>query len=305
MPPHAALPLDSFTVAIDGFSDFERATLASFFRLAAQRSPAYTLIEEAGISDFLIVDADHPALVAALKANRRTGDAVCVGRGAPSGALAWLPRPVDPMAIVRELDALVALRLAPPPESLAARGGPIAPVDLSRLDGAPGTDLALPVTAPAHAAHASGGPLPGWRGGAAREVLVVEDSAIARKFLQLRLQRLGYRVQTSNSGEDALDVLEHRWFPIVFADIALGPAGSIDGLQVCRQIKTRAAQPGGAPTSVVLVTSATTSSDRVRGSLAGCDAYLTKPLLERDFIEALRRVDPAFEWHGEAAPSSV
>ena len=306
MPQYAPLPLDSFTVAIDGFSDFERATLASFFRLAAQRNPAYTLVEEAGISDFLIVDADHPALVAALKANRRTGDAVCVGRSAPAGALAWLPRPVDPMAIVRELDGLVGQRLAPPPESLAARGGPIGPVDLSRLDGAPGTDLTLPDALPsAGATPVSGGPLPGWRGGAAREVLVVEDSAIARKFLQLRLQRLGYKVQTSTSGEDALDVLEHRWFPIVFLDVALGPAGAIDGLQVCRQIKTRAAQPGGAPTSVVLVTSAATSSDRVRGSLAGCDAYLTKPLLERDFIEALQRVDPAFEWQAEAAPSSV
>lgn len=300
MPPPALLPLDSFTVAIDGFSDFERATLASFFRLAAQRSPAYTLVEEAGISDFLIVDADHPALVAALKANRRTGDAVCVGRSAPPGAVAWLPRPVDPMAIVRELDGLVKQRLAPPPESLAVHASPIAAVDLSRLDGAPGTDLALPVAAPV-----ADGPLPGWRGGAAREVLVVEDSAIARKFLQLRLQRLGYRVQTSTSGEDALDVLERRWFPIVFLDVALGPPGGIDGLQVCQQIKARAASPGGAPTSVVLVTSAATSSDRVRGSLAGCDAYLTKPLLEREFIEALRRVDPAFEWRGEAASSSV
>jgi hypothetical protein len=32
----------------------------------------------------------------------------------------------------------------------------------------------------------------------------------------------------------------------------------------------------------------------VRGSLAGCDAYLTKPLLEAEFIEVLGTVDPLF-----------
>lgn len=293
MPPPVP-PLDTFTVAIEGFSEFERVTLASFFRLAAQRSPAYALVEEAGISDFLVADADHPAIVSALKANRRLGDAVFVGRRAPPGASAWLARPVDPMAIVRELDSLVEQRLALPPESLAAGGGPIAPVDLSRLD---------PTAAPPRS-EPTAGPLPAWRGGASREVLVVEDSAIARKFLQLRLQRLGYRVQTSNCGEDALDVLEHRWFPLVFLDIALGGPGAIDGLQVCRHIKQRAAQPGGAPTAVLMVTSAASSSDRVRGSLAGCDAYLTKPLMAREFIAALQRVDPAFEWR-EDAPSAV
>lgn len=308
MPPPLPPSLDNFTVAIEGFSDFERVTLASFFRLAAQRSPAYALVEEAGISDFLVADADHPAIVATLKANRRTGDTVFVGRSAPAGALAWLPRPVDPMAIVRELDTLVDLRLAPPPESLLARGGAIATMDLSRVD-APGVDLLLSESEAAFRAAALGqpsaGPLPAWRGGAAREVLVVEDSAIARKFLQLRLQRLGYRVQLSTSGEDALDVLEQRWFPIVFLDVVLGPPGGIDGLRVCQHIKQRAAQPGGAPTSVVLVTSASSSSDRVRGSLAGCDAYLTKPLMEREFIDALRRVDPAFDWSDEAASSAV
>jgi two-component system, cell cycle response regulator len=294
-------PMDTFTVALEGLSDFERATLASFFRLAVQRSPGYALVDESGISDFLVADADSPAVVSALKANRRTGDAVFVGRVAPAGSVTWLPRPVDPIAILRELDALVELRLAPPAESLRGAGGAIAALDAAAAAGGrPGADRP-PVDAPTPAAS----PLQAWRGGAAREVLVVEDSAIARKFLQQRLERLGYRVQIASSGEDALDVLDSRWFPIVFLDVVLGPPGSVDGLQVCQSIKQRAAKPGGAPTSVVLVTSATTSSDRVRGSLAGCDAYLTKPLMEREFIDALKQVDSAFEGNGRAAASAV
>jgi len=302
----------SYTVALEGFSAFERTALASFFRLAAQRSPAYVQVAEAGLSDFLIADADHAASLAAVKRGQRTRDTVFVGKSAPPGALAWLPRPIDPMHIVRELDSLVELRHAPPMPAAGtglAGTAAIAAMDLSRLEDE-GVDLLLPEADIAfQAAALAESPLhagaPAWRGGAAREVLVVEDSAIARKFLQLRLQRLGYRVQTSASGEDALDILQHHWFPIVFADVVLGPAGSVDGLRVCQRIKQRAAQPGGAPTAVVLITGLTGSSDRVRGSLAGCDAYLTKPLMEAEFIAALKLVDPAFEWSSEGALSAV
>lgn len=304
--------VDTYSVALEGFSAFERTALASFFRLAAKRSPAYVQVAEAGLSDFLIADADHPASLTAVLRHQRTSDTVFVGASAPPGALAWLPRPIDPMHIVRELDSLVELRLAPPSAAGAAARGAvqIAEMDLSRLDGDV-VDLLLPEADEAFqsAALAAAPAQPEavmWRGGAAREVLVVEDSAIARKFLQLRLQRLGYRVQTAASGEDALDLLEHHWFPIVFADIVLGPPGrGIDGLRVCQSIKQRAAQPGGRPTAVVLTTSLNGSSDRVRGSLAGCDAYLTKPLMEAQFIATLKQVDPAFEWSDAAAASAV
>lgn len=287
--PLLPFPMDSFTVAFEGLSDFERATLASFFRLAMQRSPGYALVDEPGLSDFLVADADSPAIVSALKANRRTGDAVFIGRVAPADAAAWLPRPVDPIAILRELDKLVELRLASPDGVRPDAGSAIA-----TLAGALGPRARNGRVGMAAEGREPPAPTPAWHGGSAREVLVVEDSAIARKFLQQRLESLGYRVQTASSGEDALDVLDARWFPLVFLDVVLGPPGSMDGLTLCQGIKQRAARPGGAPTAVVMVTGASTSSDRVRGSLAGCDAYLTKPLMEREFIEALKQVDPAF-----------
>ena len=46
--------------------------------------------------------------------------------------------------------------------------------------------------------------------------------------------------------------------------------------------------------AVVFTTGDARSTNRVRGSLAGCDAYLTKPLLEDELIAALRDVDPLF-----------
>ena len=123
----------------------------------------------------------------------------------------------------------------------------------------------------------------------------MEDSAIARSFLAQRLRRQGYQVHLASDGEQAAQMLAMRPYAIVFLDIVLGEPGSIDGLQICRSIKLGAAHPDGPPPAVVIVTGLTGSADRVRGSLAGCDAFLTKPVAERDFIAALTEVDVFFE----------
>ena len=302
--------VDNFTVAIEGFSSFEREALASFFRLAAQRSPAFQQVDEVGVADFLIADGDQPVSVAAVRRGQRLADTVFIGATAPAGAAAWLPRPIDPVHVLRELEGLVEMRLTapePPSEMMdldpmeidTLRGG------LDDLPRAPHSEpeppkaksvARPPVSAPA--------PAPAPRGGGGREVLVVEDSAIARQFLKRRLTSLGYRVHECASGEAAMDMLSRRTFGMAFLDITLGPPGSIDGLQLCQRLKQRGAQNAGLRTIVVMVTGLDGATDRVRGSLAGCDAYLTKPLHEAEFIATLLQVDPAFEWNVDASASA-
>lgn len=315
MPMSVSGFTDTFTVAIEGFSAFERQALASCFRLAARRSPTFRQVDEAGMADFLIADADSAAAMAAVRRGQRVGDTVFIGARAPDGASAWMPRPIDPLHVMRELDGLVELRLTTPDP-------PSAMMDLDPIDGdslLPEIDLPaeprlapapMPAPAPARAALRREVPVARAvepvkpRGGGGREVLVVEDSAIARQFLKRRLQNLGYRVHECASGEAAMDMLSKRTFGMAFLDIVLGPPGSIDGLQLCQRLKQRGAQGAGLRTIVVMVTGLDGATDRVRGSLAGCDAYLTKPLHEAEFIAALLQVDPAFEWDVDA-PASV
>lgn len=299
--------IDTFTVAIEGFSAFERQALASFFRLAARRSPAFRQVDEPGMADFLIADADHAASVAAVRRGQRVEDTVFIGAAAPEGAAAWLPRPIDPVHVMRALDELVELRLSAPEPPSAMMD--LDPMEVDTLRGglddmpqrraeppAPATEAA-PAPAPAPAASRP-------RGGGGREVLLVEDSPIARQFLKQRLQHLGYRVIECASGEAALDLLSRRTFEMVFLDVVLGPPGSIDGLQLCQRLKQRGAQRAGLRTVVVMVTGLDGATDRVRGSLAGCDAYLTKPLHESEFIATLLQVDPAFEWQADAVTAA-
>jgi CheY-like chemotaxis protein len=290
--------VDTFTVAIEGFSAFERQSLASFFRLAAQRSPAFRQVDEPGMADFLIADADHPVSVAAVRRGQRVEDSVFIGARAPEGAAAWLPRPIEPTHVLRALEELVELRLSAPEP-------PSAMMDLDPLDADTQRGDLDPAHAPAQERAEVAAPPTRPRGGGGREVLLVEDSPIARQFLKQRLQHLGYRVLECASGEAALEILSKRTFGMVFLDVVLGPPGSVDGLQLCQRLKQRGAQGGGLRTVVVIVTGLDGATDRVRGSLAGCDAYLTKPLHESEFIATLLQVDPAFEWSADASSAAA
>ena len=297
-PAPAAQPLTGAAVvriAVHGFSPFEHTALASFFRLAepqaaggaSARPTAYVLVDDAARAALLIVDADDGAAVGAARRAGRLRDAVFIGTQAPAGARAWLPRPIAPIHIVRALDALAQPHRSAAHATIAAMN-----VDVLL------SDLGEPIDATTCIAPA----LP-RAGGAGRAVLVVDDSAIARRFLARRLERFGYRVQLASSGEEALAWFERQTFAIAFVDITLGAsqADGIDGLRVCQAVKQRGPPDGidgnqGGGTAVVIVTGQTSATTRVQGSLAGCDAFLTKPLMEAEFIAALQLVDPLFQW---------
>jgi two-component system, cell cycle response regulator len=118
-------------------------------------------------------------------------------------------------------------------------------------------------------------------------ILVVDDSDIALKFMRNRLTRFGFRTDLVNSGEEALGRVSARPYKFVFLDVMME---GLDGYQTCRAIKQRKYTEGKPPV-VVMLTSRGGTIDKIRGTLAGCDAYLTKPLNERDLIAVLAKHD--------------
>jgi len=133
------------------------------------------------------------------------------------------------------------------------------------------------------------------RGGKGRAALVVDSTPIARAFLMQRLQALGYDAHGADTGEQALAMIEQQTFALVFLELVLTPKNGIDGLTLCQVIKQKSDHRDGVAPAVIVTTGQRGSSDKVRGSLAGCDAYLTKPLIEEEFLNALREVDPMFK----------
>ncbi|HEY6511702.1 MAG TPA: response regulator [Burkholderiaceae bacterium] len=291
------------SVCLLGFSDFERRALALQFRLAAGRTPAYVLVATIDEARFLVVDGDAKSAVQRALDAGRLAHCVFVGvSAAPKGGLARLRRPIDALSLLRELDAaLIQLQgpaaLAPPP-ARAATPLPAAAPAVVNLPLRP-VPRPQPPAAPANPngglldsqfaqladhfpdRHAKDGAAAAGTAAATRcDALLVDDSEIALKFLELKLGELGLRSRGVTDSDAALDQLARHEFNYVFVDVELGPGSKLDGLALCRHIKRRTQRPP----VVAMVSAHASQTDRVRGSLAGCDAYLGKPLKPTDLL---------------------
>ena len=293
-------------VCLLGFSDFERRALAMQFGLASSRTPSYTLVATPQEARFLVADADAKSAVQrALDAGRLADTLFVGGIAAPAGALARLKRPIDALSLLRELDAAVFRLQGPAAVALAA---PVPP----KLVAKPATPLpprTLPLARPpAPAAKTEGATVPGLLdsqlsdladlfpdrapssepspAALAKEIrcdaLLVDDSEIALRFLEIKLGELGLRSRTATDSDKALEQLTQHEFKYVFLDVELGQSSRMDGLALCRHIK-RMRRTGRTPV-VAMVSAHATQTDRVRGSLAGCDAYLGKPLVADELL---------------------
>jgi two-component system cell cycle response regulator len=295
-------------VALLGFSDFERSALVSYLRLSGTRVPAYVEADSVAVADYLIADADHSGTLDLVLGADRASDTIFIGSLAPDGALAWMMRPIDPMQVFRDLDAAVVLRRSRAQALLpaATRTAVAATVETA---GAKPT-----VQAPQGAA-----PRPTKRGlprrvddlTAPTSALLVDDSEVALRFLERQLQALGLRTETASDSQRALALLGTQTYDAVFLDVELGENSELDGLGLCqhikRQLKPRA---GVAPPVVVMVSAHTATTDRVRGSFAGCDAYLAKPLDDEVLRRSLRALGlrlsaPVDTGHSNSRPGNL
>jgi two-component system, cell cycle response regulator len=116
---------------------------------------------------------------------------------------------------------------------------------------------------------------------AAHRALVVDDSPTVRKQLELELGSLSIQVDSAETGEQCLDMLEDGRYDIIFLDVVMPGA---DGYEVCKKIRNNRVAKR---TPVIMLTSKSSSFDRVRGALAGCSAYLTKPVDYEKFHKVL------------------
>jgi twitching motility two-component system response regulator PilG len=127
-------------------------------------------------------------------------------------------------------------------------------------------------------------------------VLVVDDNATVRAFMQAKLAPFGFDVDFAETGEEAIGLSGQNEYTCVFLDVVLP---GIDGYQVCKMIKAN--KQAMKKTAVVMLTSRSSPFDKLRGSLAGCDEYLTKPLDEDRLLEVIAKFLPSGRKQAERA----
>lgn len=115
---------------------------------------------------------------------------------------------------------------------------------------------------------------------APERILVVDDERNIRDTIALTLRREGFDVVLADSGPTALDSMEPRP-DVVVLDIMLP---GIDGLEVCRRIRTMSSVP------IILLSARGEEIDRVVGLEIGADDYLTKPFAMRELVARIRAI---------------
>jgi CheY-like chemotaxis protein len=271
-------PRPRLHVALEGFSEFERSALASYFRLAGDRYPAYEQTGTLSEAEFVVADADDAEAVQRVEEAGRVADTVFIGAQAPEGALAWMMRPIDPMHVLRELDGAVLVRQSGFPSAAGA--------------------MREPGGVPLPSRRASDLPTPARS--VSPQVMIVDDNDAAARALERDLQALGLSVARVNSSGKALELASRLGFRFVFADVDLGPGSELDGLNLCQRLKRLPPHDAGKPPAVFLLTEHDVAVDRVRAALAGSDAFLNKPVDETTLRRVLAQHGASF-----ARPGSV
>ena len=115
-------------------------------------------------------------------------------------------------------------------------------------------------------------------------ILIVEDNENNRILVRDVLQSRGYRTLETDNAEEALRLARSAKPALVLMDIQLPGMNGIEALKHLR------ADPATREITVMAVTASAMTHDRQTIMAAGFDAYQTKPIVVREFVEAVRAV---------------
>jgi twitching motility two-component system response regulator PilG len=128
-------------------------------------------------------------------------------------------------------------------------------------------------------------------------VLVVDDSRVVRKIVELTLWRERIEVVSATDGLGALAAVSDTQPDLMLLDVQLP---QMDGYQVCHVVRRH---QDFRHLPIVLLSGKDSFVDRVRGKLAGSTDYLSKPFDPAELVWTVKRyltVPPV--WRPSASP---
>lgn len=261
----------TFSVKALGMKPTEIRVLKALFSITSRRTWLYQLVDSVGDAeriDIWLVDRDNEVADTYFKdvVAPNNPDSVCINicskdSQMQSDVLCNFRRPIRMQHLVKALDKVVVQKLEYVP--------PIS----DDMD----FDKKLLKTTSTEASESNG--LAGF------SALVIDDSPTVRTMLTSILAGMAMKVVAAEDATQALSILDYKSFDIIFLDVIL--PGSMDGYKLCKVFKSK---QHSKHTPVIMLTSRDTTLDRVRGKLAGAEAYLTKPVDQAELILAINKV---------------
>ena len=109
-------------------------------------------------------------------------------------------------------------------------------------------------------------------------VLLVEDEKSITTLIKYNLEKEGFKVYCSETGEDALKIIKEKIPDLVILDWMLPDTSGID---VCRQIKVDKKLKN---IPVLILTAKGEPDDKIKGLEVGADDYVTKPFNNKELL---------------------
>jgi len=277
-----------YSVSVIGFNATERIMLGSIFNLSMRRNPSYRQAPSGEHADLLLVDGANPLYVdeAATTVSHDPVAVLLVADGDLDTGWHSLPRPLHWARLFKGMDLALGFlthglasrqpgaRPAPPRYDL--------PVELTGFRSAPGAP-----SAPGGAARVRSVPrsigTPSVRG---QRVLYAGAAARPNDPVATAIASTGAQVEVADRAEQVIKLLEQGRYACLFADIALP---GMDGYHLCKIVKGK---PATDELPVVLLKANASAFERIRASMAGCDAFLGTPASAEEIAAVTTRLVP-------------
>ncbi len=275
----------SFTVALIGAEQSDQVTLNRIFGITRYRTRSYELIPldtsqsddeqvvRAGKADIHIVNVQNPraivlwSRVAARIPAAQKRPVIRIARhvNAESRNDLTLTWPINPAKVLHTLDSYTIAHLDFMPEFEIGSESDTGDQTLEKV------------------AYISKHRKRAQTDAQKIRALVADDSLPVRRQLKIEFDMLGSELDLVENGEAALLAAQSNTYDIIFLDVVMP---GLDGYSVCKSIRRTA---NNRNTPVVMLTSRSSKFDKLKGKLAGCDTYLTKPINHNEFVEITRK----------------
>ena len=119
-----------------------------------------------------------------------------------------------------------------------------------------------------------------------KKILIVDDQSEVRELVEVTLRIGPYEILQASSGDEALTITRSERPDLVLLDVMM-PNSSVDGFDVCRQMKS---DPATRNISVVMITARGQEADLEIGRQAGADDYFTKPFSPLELMNKVEEI---------------
>src|SRR6202166_3107861 len=123
-------------------------------------------------------------------------------------------------------------------------------------------------------------------------VLLVEDDAATAKSIELMLKRESFICDTTDLGEDGLEIGKLYDYDIIILDLMLP---DIDGYEVLRRLRAARVR-----TPILILSGLSELDHKIKGLGFGADDFLTKPFDRRELIARIQAIVRRAKGHSES-----